>query len=59
MNNDSTHVVPEPIKPVRIEHVADDVKLLKKSDVQQQKALLAAAPFLCISSPSWAHRHRE
>ena len=41
MNNDSTHVVPEPIKPVRIEHVADDVKLLKKSDVQQQKTLLS------------------
>lgn len=40
MNNDSTHVVPEPIKPVRIEHVADDVKLLKKSDVQQQRTLL-------------------
>lgn len=40
MKNDSTHVVPEPIKPVRIEHVADDVKLLKKSDVQQQQTLL-------------------
>ena len=41
MNNDSTHVVPEPIKPVRIEHVADDVKLLKSPDVQQQKTLLS------------------
>ena len=41
MNNDSTHVVPEPIKPVRIKHVADDVKQLKKSDVQQQETLLS------------------